>query len=402
VIEARQRSAPFLLPEEALGDSPSEAEQERLRAALVLCYGRVAAAAPPELLRSRLEQQLLQRLLQHSKTKEEVGRWGAQQERETRPLRRPRPERLFGSAERGNRYLLQVEATLNATGGLSAELTLTWDRTGVPGGSEISFFFLEPFRGSPGGCPRRPSCLSCLADSGCAWCPPSASCHPRLPQNPPNSPQNHPCGNQGGPRLVLHPQNCGLCKEHRECRGCAADPFCEWQTLGPPDSKRGDFVCSRRGRDPRAVRDPQKCPPLCSSRSSCSSCLAPYGECRGWADSVHSAPQCQGCSELGSCRECLRQHRCGWCGESRNPGLGRCFEGDFSGLHNFPNCSAAMSDHQSDHRSDHSDHSDHTDHHSDHSSDQSDHQGVPNDHQSDHSSDHTDHSDHRRDQSDPQ
>ncbi|XP_064557234.1 maestro heat-like repeat-containing protein family member 1, partial [Zonotrichia leucophrys gambelii] len=47
----------------------SEADQERLRAALVLCYGRVAAAAPPELLRSRLEQQLLQRLLQHSKTK---------------------------------------------------------------------------------------------------------------------------------------------------------------------------------------------------------------------------------------------------------------------------------------------------------------------------------------------
>ncbi|XP_054151373.1 maestro heat-like repeat-containing protein family member 1, partial [Melozone crissalis] len=47
----------------------SEAEQEKLRAALVLCYGRVAAAAPPELLRARLEPQLLQRLLQHAKTK---------------------------------------------------------------------------------------------------------------------------------------------------------------------------------------------------------------------------------------------------------------------------------------------------------------------------------------------
>ncbi|XP_041268881.1 multiple epidermal growth factor-like domains protein 8, partial [Onychostruthus taczanowskii] len=74
---------------------------------------------------------------------EEVGRWGAQQERETRPLRRPRPERLFGKPERGNRYLLQVEAQLNASGGLSSELTLTWDRTGVPGGSEISFFWIS-------------------------------------------------------------------------------------------------------------------------------------------------------------------------------------------------------------------------------------------------------------------
>ncbi|XP_071276135.1 maestro heat-like repeat-containing protein family member 1, partial [Agelaius tricolor] len=50
----------------------SEAEQEKLRAALVLCYGRVAAAAPPELLRSRLEPQLLQRLLQHGHSKDPV------------------------------------------------------------------------------------------------------------------------------------------------------------------------------------------------------------------------------------------------------------------------------------------------------------------------------------------
>lgn len=67
---------------------------------------------------------------------EEVGRWWAPQERETRPLQRPRPERLFGAPERGNRYALQVEGHLNGSGsGASAELTLVWDRTGVPGGS---------------------------------------------------------------------------------------------------------------------------------------------------------------------------------------------------------------------------------------------------------------------------
>ncbi|XP_068855259.1 multiple epidermal growth factor-like domains protein 8 [Aphelocoma coerulescens] len=343
------------------------------------------------------------------------GAGGAQQERETRPLRRPRPERLFGAPERGNRYLVQVEGHLNASGGLSSELTLTWDRTGVPGGSEISFFFLEPFRGSPGGCPSRPSCLSCLADLGCAWCPPSSSCHPRDP--PPKA--GAPCaafgadsGDFGAPRLVLHPQNCVLCEEHRDCRSCAGDPFCEWQTLGPPDSKRGDFVCSRRGRQGGAVRDPRQCPPPCSQRSTCSECLAPpsqcawcpsarrcflfasylarypFGGCRGWSDSVHSAPQCRGCSELTSCRECLSQHGCGWCGRGHNPALGSCFEGDFSGPHHFPNCSVALGalpvpdgghegDHEGGHKGDHK-----GDHEGGHKGDQEG--GHKDDHEGDH------------------
>ncbi|XP_037982873.1 diacylglycerol O-acyltransferase 1 [Motacilla alba alba] len=50
----------------------SEGEQEKQRGALVLCYGRVGAAAPPQLLRSRLEPQLLQRLLLHGRTKDPV------------------------------------------------------------------------------------------------------------------------------------------------------------------------------------------------------------------------------------------------------------------------------------------------------------------------------------------
>nr|XP_032662188.1 multiple epidermal growth factor-like domains protein 8 [Chelonoidis abingdonii] len=67
---------------------------------------------------------------------EEVGRWAVQQEKETHPLQRPGSQRLFGSPERGNKYLVQVEGHLNSSGtGQSSELTLVWDRTGVPGGS---------------------------------------------------------------------------------------------------------------------------------------------------------------------------------------------------------------------------------------------------------------------------
>ncbi|XP_074991103.1 multiple epidermal growth factor-like domains protein 8 [Calonectris borealis] len=288
---------------------------------------------------------------------EEVGRWSVQQERETRPLQRPRPERLFRAPERGNKYAVQVEGHFNSSGsGQSSELTLVWDRTGVPGGSEISFFFLEPFRSPPGRCPSYPSCLACLADQGCGWCPPSASCHGRL--HPPGG----LCGG-GGPRLVLAPANCVLCEDYRDCQACAADPFCEWQVHS---SKKGDFVCSRRGRQAGAVRAPHHCPSLCSQRRSCSACLSnssqcawcqstrscfffaaylakyPYGDCRGWYDSVHSAPQCLDCSRFNTCRECLQNLECGWCGDADNPTLGRCLEGDFSGLRGYPNCSAAL------------------------------------------------------------
>ncbi|XP_072704321.1 multiple epidermal growth factor-like domains protein 8 [Ciconia boyciana] len=288
---------------------------------------------------------------------EEVGRWSVQQERETRPLQRPRPERLFRAPERGNKYAVQVEGHFNSSGsGQSSELTLVWDRTGVPGGSEISFFFLEPFRSPPGRCPSYPSCLACLADQGCGWCPPSASCHGRL--HPPGG----LCGG-GGPRLVLAPANCVLCEDYRDCHACAADPFCEWQVHS---SKKGDFVCSRRGRQAGAVRAPQHCPSLCSQRRSCSACLSgssqcawcqstrscfffaaylakyPYGDCRGWYDSVHSTPQCLDCSRFNTCRECLQNLECGWCGDADNPTLGRCLEGDFSGLRGYPNCSVAL------------------------------------------------------------
>ncbi|XP_074786402.1 multiple epidermal growth factor-like domains protein 8, partial [Athene noctua] len=288
---------------------------------------------------------------------EEVGRWSVQQERETRPLQRPRPERLFGAPERGNKYAVQVEGHFNSSGsGQSSELTLVWDRTGVPGGSEISFFFLEPFRSPPGRCPSYPSCLACLADQGCGWCPLSASCHGRL------QPPGGLCGG-GGARLVLAPANCVLCEDYRDCHACAADPFCEWQVHS---SKKGDFVCSRRGRQAGAVRAPQHCPSLCSQRRSCAECLSnssqcawcqstrscfffaaylakyPYGDCRGWYDSVHSAPQCLDCSRFNTCRECLQNLECGWCGDADNPTLGRCLEGDFSGLRGYPNCSSAL------------------------------------------------------------
>ncbi|CAM9123882.1 unnamed protein product [Bubo scandiacus] len=186
---------------------------------------------------------------------------------------------------------------------------------------------------------------------------------------PPAPPATAACTPRGGsaegegPAWSWPPANCVLCEDYRDCHACAADPFCEWQAHS---SKKGDFVCSRRGRQAGAVRAPQHCPSLCSQRRSCAECLSnssqcawcqstrscfffaaylakyPYGDCRGWYDSVHSAPQCLDCSRFNTCRECLQNLECGWCGDADNPTLGRCLEGDFSGLRGYPNCSSAL------------------------------------------------------------
>ncbi|XP_039208131.1 multiple epidermal growth factor-like domains protein 8 [Crotalus tigris] len=288
---------------------------------------------------------------------EKVGSWAGQQEKEKLLLQRPGAERLFPSTERGNKYAVLVEGHLNNSGnGQTSELTLTWDRTGVPGGSEISYFFLEPYRSEL--CANYHSCLACLADQGCGWCPLSSTCHRRLAYQD----DVGGCG-PSTVRLILVPSNCILCEDYRDCHTCSKDPFCEWQVNS---SKKGDFLCSRRGRLNAAIRSPRECPKLCNQRTTCSECLSnssqcawcqstrscfffaaylakyPYGDCRGWYDSVHSVPQCLDCTRFNSCRECLQNFECGWCGNSDNPTLGRCLPGDFSGLGTFWNCSVAL------------------------------------------------------------
>ncbi|XP_078507442.1 multiple epidermal growth factor-like domains protein 8 isoform X2 [Lissotriton helveticus] len=288
---------------------------------------------------------------------EEVGRWTVQQEKERRPLQRNSGERLFPRPERENKYAVQIEGYLNNSGnGQTSELTLTWDRTGIPGGSEISFLFLEPHRSES--CSSYSSCLACLADQGCGWCLLTSTCHHRIPVGEPPG----RCGG-GATQLILTPGNCHLCEDYRDCEACAKDPYCEWQINS---SKKGDFLCSRRGRLPNAIRAPANCPRLCNQRSTCDECLSnssqcawcqsthscfffaaylakyPYGDCRDWYDSVHSVPQCMDCSRFNTCRECLPNFECGWCGNADNPTIGRCLPGDFSSMRGYRNCSAAI------------------------------------------------------------
>lgn len=65
-----------------------------------------------------------------------LGRWSAQEEKESRLLSRPDGSHLFQNLTRGNRYLVQAEGYLNSSAsGQTSEMALTWNRTAIPGGS---------------------------------------------------------------------------------------------------------------------------------------------------------------------------------------------------------------------------------------------------------------------------
>ncbi|XP_035382451.1 multiple epidermal growth factor-like domains protein 8 isoform X1 [Electrophorus electricus] len=291
-----------------------------------------------------------------------LGRWSAQEEKETHLLSRPDGSRLFQNLTRGNRYLVQAEGYLNSSAsGQTSEMALTWNRTALPGGSEISFLFLEPYRS--GSCAAYCSCSACLADQACGWCPTSSACVLR------SNVSHQPClGPQGEERhLLLSPHHCTLCEEYRDCTTCSQDAYCEWQINS---IKKGDYLCSRRGRLEGSIRDPGGCPKVCNQRLTCAECLSnssqcawcesaqacfyfaayltkfPYGECRYWYDSVHSVPQCKQCSALATCTECLQTFQCGWCGDYNNPTIGRCLKGDWGGMidPSATNCTMAVAD----------------------------------------------------------
>ncbi|XP_059823923.1 multiple epidermal growth factor-like domains protein 8 [Hypanus sabinus] len=285
---------------------------------------------------------------------EEVGHWAGQPEKEARLLQRNSGDRLFPLLERGNKYTIRLEGSLNSSGnGQTSEMTLIWERSKAVGTTEISFHFLEPFRSDS--CDSYPSCLACLSDQGCGWCPASHTCHQRT------SGMDSQCGRDL--QLVLEPGDCPLCGEHTDCHTCCVDPYCEWHSSS---NRKGDFQCSRRGRSPTGIRTPALCPTPCHLRSSCQDCLSnssqcawcqstrtcflfaaylakyPSGECRDWYDSIHSVKQCTDCSHFSTCKTCLQNFECGWCGNSDNPTVGRCLPGDFRSLSVFANCSVAL------------------------------------------------------------
>uniref|UniRef100_T1JFI7 Multiple epidermal growth factor-like domains protein 8 n=1 Tax=Strigamia maritima TaxID=126957 RepID=T1JFI7_STRMM len=277
---------------------------------------------------------------------------------------RPGDKSLFSNPSRGHKYLIDFDVRLPISAEISyndqATVQLVWN--GFPNyRKEFTYEFLEPFSG--GICSNYNNCLACLSDMSCGWCSLHSMCLQRIPDV-------HDSGiicadHRQSQYLVLQPKDCITCSDYIYCENCTAQPHCEWLIE--------DSHCVRRGRFADAVRDVIACPVPCNLytnitlaillRNTCSFCLGEpgrcawcehlqqcflfstyttsyvYGMCREWVDEDHTigqgllmpGAQCRNCSIYTSCKDCLSDLRCGWCGNQYNPIIGSCSDGDFHG-----------------------------------------------------------------------
>ncbi|UYV69929.1 MEGF8 [Cordylochernes scorpioides] len=244
---------------------------------------------------------------------------------------------LFPSA---GRYLVDVRLSIPPAFNTTATLQLLWSSGVALRPTVVEAQYLEPYAGNSS-CDNYPTCLACLMDARCGWCP-RGRCKARDSGSCPQS-------------AVLEPSQCPKCSDHIYCRHCVQESACEWQIE--------ESQCVRRGRSKDSVRHPQLCPQDCYQRTNCTSCLGDpgrcawcqetqecflfatyttafmYGRCREWVDEERAIPrgvvggQCRDCSRHTDCRGCLRQLSCGWCSNDRNLSAGFCAEGDYSRPH---------------------------------------------------------------------
>ncbi|CAH1785464.1 unnamed protein product [Owenia fusiformis] len=273
---------------------------------------------------------------------------------------RPSGEAIFPVNDRSSRYYVEYTAELEIFDDVKkASMQLVWNGA-IPDTSTSMlrqpFFneFLEPYTdtASNANCSNLGNCLACLSDTVCGWCKNKGKCVMR------NDVDNAGCATTSATELVITPADCTVCGDHLSCHICAADSLCEWL---PNDGR-----CMRRGRYVNAIQSVGQCAAACHLRSNCSTCIGDrgecawcgststcfpfsdyitrhnFGQCTEWFDS--KSQNCSDCSQHTTCKSCLKEFQCGWCGNTDNPTIGRCLSGDFTGPSENNNCSALVAE----------------------------------------------------------
>ncbi|XP_022797777.1 multiple epidermal growth factor-like domains protein 8 [Stylophora pistillata] len=255
----------------------------------------------------------------------------------TAVARRSNNQPLFPSPSEGKKYYLRVEVDQSVDSSVDSRVTLRWNRTDslyltVP----ITAQFLQPYASSNDNCSAHKTCLACMADASCGWC--VTAC---LSRRAPSGLCQDGVGNLRN--ITLNVTECTLCSDHVDCQSCVQDGGCKWAKIS------NTLGCYRKGitDSGNAI---QECNSPCPSRKTCSSCVSddvgcawcdktqscfvfgtytsryPFGQCAHWID---SGGQCSNCSQYAACNDCLKDIRCGWCGNDFDPRIGRCFAGGF-------------------------------------------------------------------------
>ncbi|KAG1714971.1 Multiple epidermal growth factor-like domains protein 8 [Nymphon striatum] len=267
---------------------------------------------------------------------------------------------IFPNSSVGNKYLVDFIANqtivTSTRAHINASMQLEWNGFRLYR-DVFSVEFLEPFKAK--NCENNTNCLQCLSNTLCGWNEDLQRCLPRLNSSLVNmndhSLQEDPKSNA----LYLNTEfdQCNVCPDYIYCDDCLKGTNCEWLVESA--------ICVRGGRYEFAVKDISNCPVFCNKRRSCTDCLSlpgrcawceqtqscfifstyttyfQYGACREWVDEDHVvlnryandsniiAAKCQDCSLHKTCKSCLEDLSCGWCGNRRNPFHGVCVRGDF-------------------------------------------------------------------------
>ncbi|XP_066023971.1 multiple epidermal growth factor-like domains protein 8 [Pocillopora verrucosa] len=242
---------------------------------------------------------------------------------------------LFPSPSEGKKYYLRVEANQSLDASVDSVVRLVWNKTdSVYSMVPITTQFLQPYASSNGDCSAHKTCLACMTDASCGWC--VTACLSR--NAPPGSCQDG-VGNLRN--ITLNVTECTLCSDHVDCQSCVQDGGCKWAKIS------NTLGCYRKGITSLPGKE---CNSPCPSRKTCSSCVSdnvgctwcdktqscfmfgtytsryPYGQCSHWID---SGGKCSNCSQHTACNDCLKDIRCGWCGNDFDPRIGRCYAGGF-------------------------------------------------------------------------
>ncbi|XP_023931409.1 multiple epidermal growth factor-like domains protein 8 isoform X3 [Lingula anatina] len=262
---------------------------------------------------------------------------------------------IFPQNTADHRYYTDMNATGFAT--KSILMALQWSARLLQPSVALKDFtseFLEPF--NSGFCANYTTCLACLSDISCGWCPASLTCELR---NSSSLDAQH-CGTADPvAHMTLNASSCVTCGDFVDCPSCAENTHCEWL--------KNISRCFRKGRYSSAVKDADSCPLQCYQRTNCSTCIDVYGECawcsqtqtcfpfaeyvtrnaygfcNRWVDN-ESTEKCTDCGQHTACKACLADFNCGWCGNVDNPTIGVCVLGDYVGASNVSSCSAVISE----------------------------------------------------------
>jgi len=207
-------------------------------------------------------------------------------------------------------------------------------------------------------CKKQSNCPSCLENSyNCVWC--DDSCYSeKCKKNSKRQSRNlQSCDAEDTSTLQFK------CSIYLNCASCHQfNPYCTWGQT----NMCFPFVERSGNRTVKAVlhdnlRPP--CDPPCHLQTSCDNCtvnscmwcsslnrciesnaysaIYPLSQCQEWT--IHPTKcSTMSCATQGTCDQCQKIHRCGWCDDGSNTGSGFCMEGHSRGPNSIDGISSTV------------------------------------------------------------